>query len=96
MDISGEDPQQIPKWPQMVTGFSSESRPALPLDCDVEPFVCQEWLGVAAQAPGVEQVSHHTQSYAPHVALIGTHETLGVLHLNWKDLTDRLRPLCVP
>jgi hypothetical protein len=35
VDISGEDPQQIPKWPQMVTGFSSESRPALPLDCDV-------------------------------------------------------------
>jgi len=32
---SGGDPQQIPKWPQMVIGSSSESRPVLPLDCGV-------------------------------------------------------------
>jgi hypothetical protein len=59
MDISNEDPQQIPMWLQMVKGSSSESKPELLLVCDVEPFFCQEWLGVAVQALCVGSVSYH-------------------------------------
>ena len=78
MDISDEDPHKIPMWPPKVKVSSSEPKPGLLLVCDVEPSFCQEWLGVVVQTLCVLLVSCHGRSYAPHVALIGTHGKLGV------------------
>jgi hypothetical protein len=78
VDISDEDPQQIPMWLQMVKGSSSELKPKLLLACDVEPFFCQEWLGVATPYLSFGQVSCRALPYFLHIALIGRYGTLGV------------------